>query len=121
MNKDEIIGIALENFITLNKKKINEYQGRLSKQCHVPISLDVAIRVYIADRQSIDRSAEIRDQRGEIAVEKWIIHEKDPKPTEEEIAMNWVKQYAAMFREYRVRTILKVYDQKREHYQNLLK
>lgn len=101
--------IQLENFISCNKDQIMQFKLQEEKlwKCHLDIA--TAIKLFILKVRTIDTVAEMQDQMKEINLESDGTFDKE---TEQNSHCNeWIKQNAAIWREYRVLAIIYVFDQ----------
>ena len=110
----------LKRFISSSKKQIYTHRQELEQRINKPISLDAAVRLFITGKGSINFIAYMHAQQEEISREIWIVHEHDSNPTDDEIASNWIHDYAEMFREYHLRSVLYLYDKEKEDFLELL-
>jgi len=111
----------LAQFILSHQGQIFDYKIKRQDVLGQELSLDSAIRLFILHARSINFKNEIEDQIEEVNKEIWIVHERDPVPTKEQIAKNWIMNYASKWREYRVMSILFYYDRNQDYFLDLLK
>lgn len=116
----DAIKVDLERFIIAHRSRILEYRTRHDRE-GVRFPEEVAVKFYLLRHRTINSQREIGDQLEEIRKEKWIRGVQAGRPPDEqEVAMEWARRYAAVWREHRVTTIVYVFDQEHERYCRLL-
>ena len=113
----------LGQFIIANRREILEYKQRaLGKLRKVPLSDDLAIRMYILQIRSISPQGEIRDQLVEIEREIWIRGEHtDGTVDRQQVAREWCQRHAPGWRDHRVMAIVYVFEKKKDDFVRLLR
>ena len=96
----------LYRFIRNNRAEIIRFKGSLSEDIGCDVSIDACAKIYLLQRKSIDTRIELEEQMKEIKKEIWIRHEEGPFPSDSDIAHQWIKKYAPIWREYYVMSLL---------------
>ncbi|MDZ7815589.1 MAG: hypothetical protein U5N86_06195 [Planctomycetota bacterium] len=84
--------------------------------------LELALKEAILHSRILNPGSDARAQIEDIERHIWILGEKyDQPPDREQEALDWVRKFAASWREYRLLAILYVFEKNREQYLQRLK
>ena len=106
---------ALCRVFRKRKSEILEFKRRQCELFDREIDDDLAVRLYLLEKQAVDLSLDVQAQLREIERERWYQREKGSQKTDKEITMEWIHHHAAGWRAYRTTAYIYVYDQNRDY------
>jgi hypothetical protein len=112
----------LIEFVRSHRTDILEFRDRqLARLRGVPLTDDLAIRMYILQIRSISPKGEIKDQLQEIEREIWYRGEHGSGVDRQEVAREWCLRHAPGWRDHRVMAIIFVFDRIKDQLLELLR
>jgi hypothetical protein len=90
----------VREYVQLKAKDILQFKLQYELKHKKTISIEDSICLYVKN-SSVNPLRDNMDQLKEMEKEIWIVHEKDPRPTDDEIRINWINKYGKKFRTYR--------------------
>lgn len=109
---------ALERYMTGRGETVRLFHQQM--QTTAPdATLDAAVCAYLLSSNTLTLQEDMEDQREEIKREFWYRGEKGDHD-HAAIANEWITKYAGGWRKHRMRTLLWLYQHRREHYVALL-
>lgn len=107
---------ALRKVLCARRQDIREFQDRQTSLLGQVVDDDLAIRLYLLEKQAVDLRLEVQAQLSEIDKEKWYRREHGSGQSDREIVMEWIKEHAAGWRDYRTTAYIYVFDRNRDAY-----
>ncbi len=109
----ESLRMQLEKFISCNKNQILQFKLQEEQLWKCPLDIATAIKLFILKVRTIDIEAEMRDQLKAIDME--FNGTKGDENEQNSCCLDWIRQSAAIWREYRVLAIIYVFDQNKSY------
>jgi|GEM_PF-2121788 len=109
---------ALCRVFRLRRDEILEFKRCQCEQLNRNINDDLALRLYLLEKQAVDLRLDVQAQLREIEKERWYQRERGCDKSDKEITMEWIQQHAEGWRCYRTTAYIYVYDQNQDYLLN---